>query len=287
MKQLVIASGKGGTGKTTLVAAFASIVKNAVFADCDVDASNLHLIFHPEIKEKIDFKGMGVASVDHEKCIMCMECKNSCRFDAITEEIEILPEKCEGCGVCEYVCPVDAIKMVENIAGEAYISSSRFGWLVHARLNIGEETSGKLVSVVRNKANEIAKKYGKELIIIDSSPGVGCPVIASIGGANLVVIVVEPTTAAIHDMKRVMQVAEHFKIPYVVCINKYDINEEKAKEIDNFCRDNGIKIVGKIPYNTVVTEAMTNGKTIVEYDKKMAELIKDIWRNVEESFKNK
>lgn len=283
MKQLVIASGKGGTGKTTLVAAFASIVKNAVFADCDVDASNLHLIFHPEIKEKIDFKGMGVATVDHEKCIMCMECKNSCRFDAITEEIEVLPEKCEGCGVCEYVCPVDAIKMVENIAGEAYISSSRFGWLVHARLNIGEETSGKLVSMVRNKANEIAKKYGKELIIIDSSPGVGCPVIASIGGANLVVIVVEPTTAAIHDMKRVMQVANHFKIPYVVCINKYDINEEKAKEIDNFCRDNGIKIVGKIPYNTVVTEAMTNGKTVVEYDKKMAELIKDIWRNVKES----
>ena len=283
MKQLVIASGKGGTGKTTLVAAFASIVKNAVFADCDVDASNLHLIFHPEIKEKIDFKGMGVATVDHEKCIMCMECKNSCRFDAITEEIEVLPEKCEGCGVCEYVCPVDAIKMVENIAGEAYISSSRFGWLVHARLNIGEETSGKLVSMVRNKANEIAKKYGKELIIIDSSPGVGCPVIASIGGANLVVIVVEPTTAAIHDMKRVMQVANHFKIPYVVCINKYDINEEKAKEIDNFCRDNKIKIVGKIPYNTVVTEAMTNGKTIVEYDKKMAELIKDIWRNVKES----
>ncbi len=283
MKQLVIASGKGGTGKTTLVAAFASIVKNAVFADCDVDASNLHLIFHPEIKEKIDFKGMGVATVDHEKCIMCMECKNSCRFDAITEEIEVLPEKCEGCGVCEYVCPTNAIKMVENIAGEAYISSSRFGWLVHARLNIGEETSGKLVSMVRNKANEIAKKYGKELIIIDSSPGVGCPVIASIGGANLVVIVVEPTTAAIHDMKRVMQVANHFKIPYVVCINKYDINEEKAKEIDNFCRDNKIKIVGKIPYNTVVTEAMTNGKTIVEYDKKMAELIKDIWRNVKES----
>jgi len=283
MKQLVIASGKGGAGKTTLAAAFASIVKNAVFADCDVDASNLHLIFHPEIKERFNFKGMDVATVDHEKCIMCMECKNSCRFDAITEKIEILPEKCEGCGVCEYVCPTDAIKMVENIAGETYVSSSRFGWLVHARLNMGEEPSGKLVSIVRNKAKEIAEKYGKEFIIIDSSPGVGCPVIASIGGANLVVVVVEATAAAIHDMKRVMEVANHFKVPYVVCINKYNINEEKTKEIENFCMDNGIKIVGKIPYDTVVTEAMVNGKTIVEYDKKMAELIEDIWKNVEEN----
>ena len=282
MKQIAIASGKGGVGKTSLAAGFASFAKNAVFADCDVDASNLHLIFKPEIKEKFDFYGMEVAEVDYEKCIKCMECKNSCRFDAITDDIEIIEEKCEGCGVCEYVCPVNAIKMVDRLSGNVYISKSRFGWLVHAKLNIGEETSGKLVSMVRGKAREIAEKYKNDLIIIDSSPGIGCPVIASITGVNLVIIVVEPTMAAIHDMKRIMEVANHFKIPYVVCINKYDLNIEKAGEIEKFCKENGIDIVGRILYDTVFTDAIVNGKNIVEYDKNMAAITKKIWENVRE-----
>ncbi|KAA0007242.1 MAG: (4Fe-4S)-binding protein [Thermoplasmata archaeon] len=280
MRQIAIASGKGGVGKTSIAASFASFAK-AVFADCDVDASNLPIIFKPEIIKKEDFYGMDVASVDESKCIKCMECYNACRFDAITEEIEIIEEKCEGCGVCEYVCPVDAIEMVPRKSGEVYVSKSRFGWIVHAELKAGEETSGKLVSVVRQKAMEVAKENGYDLIIIDSSAGIGCPVIASITGVNLVVIVVEPTMAAIHDMKRIMNVANHFKVPYVVCINKYDLNEEKAKEIEEFCKENGIEIVGKIPYNKAFTKAIVNGKSIVEYDEGLAEIMKKIWENVE------
>ncbi|MCD6222368.1 MAG: ATP-binding protein [Thermoplasmata archaeon] len=280
MRQIAIASGKGGVGKTSIAASFASFAK-AVFADCDVDASNLPIIFKPEIIKKEDFYGMDVASVDESKCIKCMECYNACRFDAITEEIEIIEEKCEGCGVCEYVCPVDAIEMVPRKSGEVYVSKSRFGWIVHAELKAGEETSGKLVSVVRQKAMEVAKENGYDLIIIDSSAGIGCPVIASITGVNLVVIVVEPTMAAIHDMKRIMNVANHFKVPYVVCINKYDLNEEKAKEIEEFCKENGIEIVGKIPYNKAFTKAIVNGKSIAEYDEGLAEIMKKIWENVE------
>ena len=280
MKQIAIASGKGGVGKTSLAAAFASFAK-AIFADCDVDASNLPLIFKPEIKEKHDFYGMDLANVDDAKCIKCMECYNACRFDAITEEIKIIEEKCEGCGVCEHVCPVDAIEMKPRKSGEVYISKSRFGWIVHAELKAGEETSGKLVSVVRQKAMEIAKENGYETIIIDSSAGIGCPVIASITGVSIVVIVVEPTMAAIHDMKRIMDVANHFKIPYVVCINKYDLNEEKALEIEKFCNENGIEIIGKIPYNNAFTHAIVNGKSVVEYDEKLASLMKEIWENVE------
>ena len=280
MKQIAIASGKGGVGKTSLAAAFASFAK-AIFADCDVDASNLPIIFKPEIKEKHDFYGMDLANVDDAKCIKCMECYNACRFDAITEEIKIIEEKCEGCGVCEHVCPVDAIEMVQRKSGEVYISKSRFGWIVHAELKAGEETSGKLVSAVRQKAMEVAKENGYETIIIDSSAGIGCPVIASITGVSIVVIVVEPTMAAIHDMKRIMDVANHFKIPYVVCINKYDLNEEKALEIEKFCNDNGIEIIGKIPYNNAFTHAIVNGKSVVEYDEKLASLMKEIWENVE------
>ncbi|MCD6473576.1 MAG: ATP-binding protein [Thermoplasmata archaeon] len=280
MRQIAIASGKGGVGKTSLAASFASFAK-AVFADCDVDASNLPIIFKPEIIKKENFYGMDVASVDENKCIKCMECYNACRFDAITEEIEIMEEKCEGCGVCEYVCPVDAIEMVQRESGEVYVSKSRFGWIVHAELKAGEETSGKLVSVVRQKAMEVAKENGHDLIIIDSSAGIGCPVIASITGVNLVIIVVEPTMAAIHDMKRIMDVANHFKVPYVVCINKYDLNEEKAEEIEDFCKENGIEIVGKIPYNKAFTEAIVNGKSIAEYDENLAEIMKKIWENVE------
>ena len=229
-------------------------------------------------------------NIDHESeeimegfaDLVAMLCKLSKADNHISvEEINIIEEKCEGCGVCEHVCPVDAIEMVQRKSGEVYISKSRFGWIVHAELKAGEETSGKLVSVVRQKAMEVAKENGYETIIIDSSAGIGCPVIASITGVSIVVIVVEPTMAAIHDMKRIMDVANHFKIPYVVCINKYDLNEEKALEIEKFCNDNGIEIIGKIPYNNAFTHAIVNGKSVVEYDEKLASLMKEIWENVE------
>jgi len=284
MRQIAIASGKGGVGKTTLAASFASFAK-AVFADCDVDASNLPIIFNPEIKEKIEFYGMDVAEIDESKCIKCMECYNSCRFNAITHDLKVIQEKCEGCGVCMHACPVNAIKMAKRKSGDVFISKSRFGWIVHGELEAGEETSGKLVSLVRRKAMEVAQREGYDTIIIDSSAGIGCPVIASITGVNMVVIVVEPTMAAIHDMKRIIEVSEHFGVNYVVCINKYDLNMEKTKEIEKFCMERGIEIVGKLPYKKSFIQAIVNGKSVVEYDKEIAYAIKKIWERVERKVK--
>jgi len=223
MKQLTIISGKGGTGKTSLTAAFASLA-DAVLADCDVDASDLHLILKPDIKKKEIFHGMELASVDKSRCIDCKKCYESCRFGAIDEDINIIKESCEGCGVCEYVCPTDAIKMVERDSGYSYISETRFGPMSHAMLMTAEEASGELVAVVRENAKKLAEKYEKELIIIDGPPGIGCPVISSITGVDLVLIVTEPTLSAIHDLERILEVANHFDVPAVEGRNKYDIN---------------------------------------------------------------
>ncbi|HDN95920.1 MAG TPA: (4Fe-4S)-binding protein [Thermoplasmatales archaeon] len=278
MKQIAIASGKGGVGKTSLVASFASFA-NAVVADCDVDAPNLHLIFKPEIEEKIPFEGMEVAEISEEKCIKCGACERACRFEAI-ENFKVIEEKCEGCSVCQLVCPVNAIEMKKRISGHIYVGNTRFGKFVYGLLKPGEEASGKLVTQVRRAAEEIAKKDGKEFILIDAPPGIGCPVIASIGNTNLVVIVTEPTMPAIHDMKRVLSVAEHFKVKAVVVINKYDINEEMGRKIEEFCNENGIEIVGKIPFDKKFVEAMINEKNIVEYDDKLAELMEEIWNEI-------
>ena len=278
MKQIAIASGKGGVGKTSLVASFASFA-NAVVADCDVDAPNLHLIFKPEIEEKIPFEGMEVAEISEEKCIKCGACERACRFEAI-ENFKVIEEKCEGCSVCQLVCPVNAIEMKKRISGHIYVGNTRFGKFVYGLLKPGEEASGKLVTQVRRAAEEIAKKDGKEFILIDAPPGIGCPVIASIGNTNLVVIVTEPTMPAIHDMKRVLSVAEHFKVKAIVVINKYDINEEMGRKIEEFCNENGIEIVGKIPFDKKFVEAMINEKNIVEYDDKLAELMEEIWNEI-------
>ena len=277
MKQLTIISGKGGTGKTSLTAAFASLA-DAVLADCDVDASDLHLILKPDIKKKEIFHGMELASVDKSRCIDCKKCYESCRFGAIDEDINIIKESCEGCGVCEYVCPTDAIKMVERDSGYSYISETRFGPMSHAMLMTAEEASGELVAVVRENAKKLAEKYEKELIIIDGPPGIGCPVISSITGVDLVLIVTEPTLSAIHDLERILEVANHFDVPAVVCINKYDINEERAADIEKYCRERNVKIVGKLPYDTVFTDAMIHEKSVVEFsDGKISEEIKGMW----------
>lgn len=265
MKELTVISGKGGTGKTTLAAAFASLEKNVVIADCDVDASNLHLLLDPEILEIQDFIGLKVASKDEGKCTECGECLQSCRFGAIDEEFNIIENRCEGCGVCEYVCPAEAIQLVERVSGHAYLSRTRFGPMSHARLKAAEEASGKLVSVVRQNAKTLSEENGGELIIIDGPPGIGCPVIASIAGVNLVLIVTEPTVTGHLDFERVHAVASHFGIPAVVCINKYDINEEKAEEIETFSKENGIQVVGRLPYDDIATEAMIHRKTVIEY----------------------
>jgi MinD superfamily P-loop ATPase len=281
MKQLTVISGKGGTGKTSITAAFASLAKNAVFADCDVDAADLHLILKPDVKKTIGFHGLKIASIDKDSCTECKKCYDYCNFDAIAEEINIIKESCEGCGVCEYVCPVDAIAMVDRDSGFSYISETRFGPMAHAMLKTAEEASGKLVIVVRSNAKTLAEEKKKELIIIDGPPGIGCPVIASISGVDLVLIVTEPTLSAIHDLERILSVAYHFKIPAVVCINKFDINLENTEKIENYCKSNNIEVVGKLPYDNIVTKAMIHEKTIVEYSKSdFSNMIIDMWNNI-------
>ena len=286
MKQLTVISGKGGTGKTTLTAAFASLDGNAVLADCDVDAADLHLILNPDIIETIEFSGLKIASKDEEKCIQCKECQEQCRFDAIDEDLNVLQDRCEGCGVCEYVCPADAIHLVDRQSGCAYLSDTRFGPMSHAVLYTAEEASGKLITLVRNNARILANKHDKDLIIIDGPPGIGCPVISAISGVDLVLIVTEPTVSGVHDMERILGVAYHFNIPAVVCINKYDINLDNVQLIEKYCEDNGLEVVGKIPYDTIPTQAMIKGMTVIELsDNEFSNNIKNIWERIRSKLK--
>lgn len=279
VKQLTIISGKGGTGKTTIVAAFASLAKNVILADCDVDAPDLQLILKPEVGEEESYFGNRVA-VREVDCSKCDICRKACRFDAIDKEINISETKCEGCGLCEYVCPEDAIQMVESETGRIFKSRTRFGPMVHTELKMGKGATGKLVTQVRQRAKNLAD--GEDLIIIDGSPGAGCPVIASITGVDQVLVVAEPTISGIFDLKRVLEVTEHFGIKSSVCINKYDINEENTKKIEDFCQGQGVPVVGKLPYDNLVTEAMINEQTVIEYsNSELSKRLEDIWKKVE------
>lgn len=281
MKELTVISGKGGTGKTSITAALASLTNEAVLADCDVDAADLFLVLKPEIKKTIGFHGLSIASIDSEKCIECGRCRKYCKFDAIDERYTVIRDKCEGCGVCEFVCPENAITFTDRYSGLVYVSNTRFGPLVHAVLKTAEEASGKLVTMVRENAKKIAEEKQKKLIITDGPPGIGCPVISAITGADIVLIVTEPTLSAIHDLKRIIGVANHFDIPAVVCINKYSINPEKTEEIKNFCEQKGIPVVGEIPYDNVVTDAMIQEKTVVELgENSVSNSIKKIWDEI-------
>jgi len=284
MKELTVISGKGGTGKTTFAAAFASIEKSAVIADCDVDASNLHLVLDPEIYETQEFSGLKVALKDDEKCTQCGECLERCRFDAIKEDFTIMPERCEGCGGCEYVCPEEAIRLVDRRSGYAYLSRTRFGPMSHAKLNTAEEASGKLVAVVRDNAKKLAKESGSEFILIDGPPGTGCPVIAAIAGVDLVLIVTEPTISGKMDLERILGVASHFSIPAIVCINKFDINMDNTRDIEAFCKEQGSEVVGKLPYDNITTEAMIQRKTVIEYSNgSFSQEIEKMWKRVKEA----
>ena len=278
MNQITVISGKGGTGKTSLVGGFAALAENAVISDCDVDAPDLHLLLKPRIEETRPFFGLDMPAIDYGRCTRCGKCRESCRFDAIDESIEIDLLQCEGCGVCAYVCPASAIELQRKEAGTVYISETRFGPMVHAQLTIGEEASGKLVTMVRNTAKEIAEKTGRNCILIDGSPGIGCPVIASLTGTDLAVIVTEPTLSGFHDLERVYSVVDHFGIKAVVCINKYEVNEENTAAIEKFCTDRGVEVVGKIPYDLAFTRAMMEEKTIVEYD--ASSVVKEVWNRI-------
>jgi len=281
IKELTVISGKGGTGKTSITAAFASLAPNAVFADCDVDAADLHLILKPEIKRTMGFSGLELAKIDSDKCIECKKCVENCRFDALDEKIKVDKSFCEGCGVCEYVCPVDAVEMVDRKSGFSYISNTRFGPMAHAVLKTAEEASGKLVTVVRENAKKIAKEEKKDLIIIDGPPGIGCPVISAITGVDRVLIVTEPTISGINDLKRIVDVAKHFDIPSLVCINKYDINKENSKKIEQYCKDKNIQVVGKLPYDKVMTESMVNGQNVIEYrESELSKMMVEMWEKI-------
>jgi len=286
MKEIVVISGKGGTGKTTVTASLAYLAENKVMVDCDVDAADLHLILHPEIQYTEDFDGGAVAEINYDLCTYCGKCFEVCRFDAISEDIVITPYKCDGCSVCEYFCPTKAIEMKPKIAGQWFISDTKYGPFVHAKLNIAEDNSGKLITKIRDEAKKIAKEKNLDLIISDGSPGIGCPVISSITGATVVLIVVEPTVSGISDLERVGKLLNHFKIDGKVCVNKYDINEEKYQEIIEYSEKNNLEFIGEIPFDTNVNVAQVDGKSIVEFKDSVAgKSIREIWKKLQEYLK--
>jgi MinD superfamily P-loop ATPase len=281
MKQIVVISGKGGTGKTVMTGAFASLAKNKVMADCDVDAADLHLLLQPEVKERHDFKSGLSASIDRKICQRCGKCIAACRFDAISDSFVIDQVSCEGCSFCSHVCPVQAIQMKENLSGEWYISETRFGPLVHARLGIAEENSGKLVSLVRKQAKDLAEKGNYDWVIIDGAPGIGCPVIASLTGIDCAVVVTEPTLSGLHDALRVIEVTNHFQVASKLVINKYDLNPDMSATIEKHCANNGIPLLGKVRFDPSVVEAMVEGRTIMEYkDTPVKDEIIRIWEQL-------
>ncbi len=296
MKELVLISGKGGTGKTSFVASFAALAKNKVLADCDVDAADLHLILSPTVRKEEVFHGMRKLVVNQDECTRCGKCLPLCRFDAIREtrseqgdieSVRIDPISCEGCGVCAYFCPVEAIEYTPSESGRWFISDTRHGPMVHARLGVAEENSGKLVTLVRTQAKRLAEEKGLDLVIVDGSPGIGCPVIASITGANLVLIVTEPTMSGRHDLERAAGVAAHFGIPAAVCINKCDLNREIATEIHEWCRRNSIAVVGEVLYDPVFTEAQMAEESVVEYSRgPTAKAVEEVWRGVLDIMQN-
>jgi MinD superfamily P-loop ATPase len=287
MRELVIISGKGGTGKTITTGAFAALAKNKVMADCDVDAADLHLLLEPEIKEEADFLSGTEAVINKKFCSECGLCIKACRFEAISADFVVDPIACEGCDFCANICPRQVITMERNPKGKQFVSDTKFGPFVHAKLGIGEDNSGKLVSSVRKKANEIGKEKNADWIIIDGSPGIGCPVIASMGGANCALIITEPTMSGLHDADRIIKTAKHFNVPVKMIINKYDLNIDMSDKIESYCKDNDISLAGKLPFDKTVVEAMVNGKTIIEYapESVIAQKLSEIWNEIDANVK--
>jgi MinD superfamily P-loop ATPase len=283
MQEVVVLSGKGGTGKTSIVGSFAALAKSKVLVDCDVDAATLHLLLQPAIREKHEFWSGQVAVINAERCTQCGLCQEQCRFAAI-KDINIDTISCEGCGFCSHICPAEAITMKENMAGHWFISDSRYGSLVHARLGIAQENSGKLVALVRQQARQMAEKSEANYIISDGPPGIGCPVISSLSGANLALLVTEPTLSGIHDLERVLGVCYHFSVPALVCINKYDINEDNTRQIEKFCLGQGVEVAVRIPFDNTVTKAMVAGLPVVEYSRNgVSHQIEALWELVSKS----
>ena len=287
MKQIVVLSGKGGTGKSSFTSAIASFAKNSVFVDADVDAANLYLIMQPENYKEVNFLGGSTASIDYSKCVNCGACDDVCRFDAISfdgEKYNISQFSCDGCGFCRRVCPSEAISLTRSDDSRWFLANTRFGPFVHAKLAIGEDNSGKLVSIVRNQAKLLAVNEGKDFVIIDGPPGIGCPVISSLSGVNTAVLVTEASISGLHDLKRVAEVVLKQKIRAVVVINKFDINLKITENIENYCKENNIIMAGRIPFDRIFTDAMIQQQNVIEYDKnsKVSKIIKEIWDKISE-----
>jgi MinD superfamily P-loop ATPase len=290
-KELVVISGKGGTGKTSIVASFAALAAPAVLADCDVDAADLHLVLDPKTVRRESFSGGKRARIISDQCTGCGKCLEVCRFDAVEvngrdndpagRTYRIDPIACEGCGVCAWFCPESAIEFPDAVNGEWFVAETRHGSMVHAKLGIAEENSGKLVSTVRQEAGKLARQQGLDLILIDGSPGIGCPVIASITGADMVLIVTEPTLSGLHDLGRVADVAKHFGIPALVCTNKWDINSDITADIERQAGERGLTIAGRVRYDRAVTDAQIRRQSVVEYQQNgCAQDIREVWGTV-------
>ncbi len=291
MKELVVISGKGGTGKTSIVASFAALADKVVLADCDVDAADLHLVLDPKVVRRESFSGGNRARIMPGHCTACGKCEEICQFDAVyfdgpgngkvDKTFRVDPIACEGCGVCAWFCDDKAIEFAPAVNGEWYISDTRHGKMVHAKLGIAEENSGKLVSTVRQEAGTIAKQNGLDLVLIDGSPGIGCPVVASITGADLVLIVTEPTLSGLHDLGRVADVAKHFGIPGLVCTNKWDLNPDMTEKIEQQVREQGLTVAGRVRYDRAVTDAQVRKQAVVEYQTDgCSEDIREVWNTV-------
>jgi MinD superfamily P-loop ATPase len=291
VQQIAVVSGKGGMGKTSLVACFAALSHNSVLADCDVDAADLHLLTNPRVVRREPFTGGKRARIKAEQCTACGKCEELCRFGAIkfddssngisNKTFRVDPIACEGCGVCAWFCPEDAVEFLPAVNGEWFISETRFGPMIHAKLGVAEENSGKLVSLVRSAARKIAEERALNLVLIDGSPGIGCPVIASITGADLILVVTEPTLSGLHDLERVTDLALHFGIPVMVCINKWDLNPGMAADIEARVLDRGLGFAGRVRYDRAVTEAQIRRKTAVEtrHDGSAVD-IRNVWNKV-------
>lgn len=290
MKTISVVSGKGGTGKTSIVASLAALAEPVVLADCDVDAADLHLVLNPTIGKKNSFTGAKLAEIDPEACTNCGLCQQLCRFDAIHlstqgsqegETYQIDPIACEGCGVCEWFCPEEAISLIEERSGEWYVSQTEFGPMVHARLGIGADNSGRLVTVVRNFANGIAQTKGFHYLIIDGPPGIGCPVIAAVTGVDYALVITEPTMSGQHDLERITSLTAHFGIPTRVCINKWDLNPTMTEKIEQWGESTGNPVIAKIRFDPSVTNAQVNHCPVVNYcDNGISEDIRLLWKNV-------
>ncbi|HXK93043.1 MAG TPA: ATP-binding protein [bacterium] len=289
MKELVVISGKGGTGKTSVTASFAALSGRCVIADCDVDAADLHLILAPRVLERHAFHAGHEAFIRPEDCIGCGVCLAYCRFEAVRRngqsageaQFIIDPIACEGCGVCVRLCPAQAIDFPERLCGEWMISETRHGPLVHARLGIAAENSGKLVSTVRQEARRIANEENRSLILVDGPPGIGCPVIASLTGAAQALVVTEPTVSGEHDLERILALTRHFDMPAAVCVNKWDLNPTMTERIEDKARSWDARTIGRIRYDTAVTQAQLQAKAVVETDAPSARDIRQLWKNLD------